>query len=288
MDYNKYFVSIIVNCRNGEKFITRSIDSILNQSHTNFEIIFYDNQSTDNTYKIIKDIKDSRIKYFRSIKYLNLYEARNEAIKLAKGEFIAFLDVDDTWEKKKLELQIKNLINQNSDVCFTNYWIKKNNKKKIFKKTIKFRNIREAILNNYPIGILTILLKSKIFFNNEIIFNKKYEIIGDFDLFYRLSKKVNFSCIDKPLATYNIHNNNLSIKKIDLEIKEFDDWILNNKLTLLNEKNSIIENQKIRICNFLFNKKKLFISSSELKKISNFNIRLRFYIKLILQKLRII
>jgi glycosyltransferase involved in cell wall biosynthesis len=288
MDYSKYFVSIVMNCHNGEKFITRSIDSILNQSHTNFEIIFYDNQSTDNTYKIIKDIQDRRIKYFRSVKYLNLYEARNEAIKLAKGEFIAFLDVDDTWEKKKLELQIQNLIDQNSDVCFTNYWVKKNKKKKIFKKTVKFRNIRDAILNNYPIGILTVLMNSKIFSNSEIIFNKKYEIIGDFDLFYRLSQKVNFSCIDKPLATYNIHNDNLSIKKIDLEIKEFDDWILNNKLTFYNEKNSIIENQNIRICNFLFNKKKLFMSSSELKKILNFNIRLRFYIKLIIQKLRII
>lgn len=288
MDYSKYFVSVIVNCHNGEKFISRSIESILNQSHTNFEIIFYDNQSTDNTYKIIKDIKDSRIKYFRSVKYLNLYEARNEAIKLAEGEFIAFLDVDDTWEKKKIELQIQNLIDQNSDVCFTNYWVKKNKKKKIFKKTVKFRNIRDAILNNYPIGILTVLMNSRIFSNSEIIFNKKYEIIGDFDLFYRLSQKVKFSCIDKPLATYNIHNDNLSIKKIDLEIKEFDDWIFNNKLTLLNEKNSIIENQNIRICNFLFNKKKLFMSSSELKKILNFNIRLRFYIKLIIQKLRII
>ena len=288
MNYHKYLISVIVNCHNGEIFINRCIESILNQSHTNFEIIFYDNQSTDKTYKIIKNIKDNRIKYFKSIKFLNLYEARNEAIKFAKGEFIAFLDVDDTWEKNKLELQIKNLIDQNSDICFTNYWIKKNNKKKIFKKTIKFQNIRNAILNNYPIGILTVLMNSKIFLHYNIVFNKKYEIIGDFDLFYRLSQKVNFSCIDKPLATYNIHNDNLSIKKIDLEIKEFNNWILENKLTLLNCENSILDNQNIRICNFLFQKKKLHLNSQELIEVSNLKIRFKFYIKLILQKMKIL
>ena len=288
MNYNKYFISIIVNCHNGEKYVNRCIESILNQSHDNFEIIFYDNQSTDNTYKKITNIKDSRIKYYKSIKFLNLYEARNEAIKFVNGEFIAFLDIDDTWEKNKSELQIKNLIDQDSDVCFTNYWVQRNNKKKIFKKTVKFKNIRDAILNNYPIGILTVLMNSKIFLNYEITFNKSYEIIGDFDLFYRLSQKVKFCCIDKPLATYNVHNDNLSIKKIDLEIKEFNDWILNNQLTLSKEKNSITESQNIRICNFLFSKKKLYLNSQELKKILNLNVRLRLYVKLILQKLKII
>ena len=238
-----------------KKFIDSCINSILNQTHTYFEIIFYDNQSSDNTFKIIQNFKDKRIKYFKSDKYLNLYEARNEAIKNASGEYIAFLDIDDTWEKNKLELQLKYLVDKNFDICFTNFWVKKNNEKKLFKKTIKFKNINEIILLDYPIGILTIVMKADIFKNYGITFDKNYEIIGDFDLFYRLSKKANFCCIDLPLATYNIHSDNLSIKKIDLEIREFDKWILKNRSTLLNCKNSILENQNIRICNFLFKKK---------------------------------
>ena len=99
-------VSIIVNCFNGEKFLKNSINSILNQTYKNFEIIFFDNFSSDNSAKIIKSYKDRRIKYYRSKKNLNLYNARNLAIKKAKGKYVSFLDTDDWWNKNKLLEQI--------------------------------------------------------------------------------------------------------------------------------------------------------------------------------------
>ena len=116
-------ISVIVNCHNGEKFINRCIESILIQTYNNFEIIFLDNMSTDGTEEIIKKISDKRIKYFKTEKFLKLYEARNLAISKAKGKYISFLDIDDSWEKDKLKLQLAKMIKTDSDFSFTNYWI---------------------------------------------------------------------------------------------------------------------------------------------------------------------
>ena len=189
-------ISVIVNCHNGERFINRCILSIFDQSYKNLEIIFWDNNSTDNTFKIIKEFKDKRIKYFKSKKYTKLYEARNLALKKTKGEYIAFLDIDDTWEKHKLSKQLKKMLKTKSDVCFTNHWIF-NKRKNLFKKEMNSKKIFDQILTDNPISILTVMIKSKILKKKNLLFDKRYEIIGDFDLFYRLSYYAKFCCINE-------------------------------------------------------------------------------------------
>ena len=92
---NKPLVSIIMNCYNGQKYLENSVRSVLKQTYRNWELIFWDNCSTDNSSKIIKKFKDKRIKYFRGNKLVNLYSARNLAVKKAKGIFVSFLDTDD-------------------------------------------------------------------------------------------------------------------------------------------------------------------------------------------------
>ena len=144
----KNLVSIIMICLNGAKFIDRSMSSVLKQHYKNFEIIFYNNFSTDNTERLIKEYKDKRIKYYKSNKYLKLYDARNKAIKKSKGEYITFLDIDDEWHKEKLKYQIKQFDKYDLDVCFTNYWISKKNNKKLFKKKIECLDIKNQILND--------------------------------------------------------------------------------------------------------------------------------------------
>ncbi|MBK87177.1 MAG: hypothetical protein CMC86_08320, partial [Flavobacteriaceae bacterium] len=88
-------VSIIVNCFNGEKYLSQTLESILSQNYMNFEVIFVDNCSTDSSAKIFKKIKDKRFKYFKTKKKIKLYASRNFALKKCKGNFIAFLDSDD-------------------------------------------------------------------------------------------------------------------------------------------------------------------------------------------------
>ena len=92
---NYPLVSIIMNCHNGEKFLEQSLQSILKQSYQNWELIFWDNVSSDSSSKIIKRYKDLRIKYYLSKKFEKLYKARNSALEKTKGDYICFLDTDD-------------------------------------------------------------------------------------------------------------------------------------------------------------------------------------------------
>lgn len=275
-----------MNCHNGEKFISRSLLSVLNQTYKNFEVIFFDNFSSDNTKKIIKKYDDKRINYYRSNKYLKLYDARNKAIKKSKGEYITFLDIDDEWHKQKLKYQIKQFHKYDCDVIYTNYWVSKKEKKTLFKNKIVSNEIRTQIINKYPIGILTTMIKSNIFFKENYFFNKNYEIIGDFDFFFRLSKNFKFKAINSPLATYHVHGNNFSIKKLNIEIKEFEHWYKINKFYLSKKKNNIIQLNEMRKCNLLYSKKKLKFSSKELSNLSSSSIKIKFYIKIIFQLFR--
>ena len=123
-------VSIIMNCHNGEKYLNTSIKSILSQSYNNWELIFWDNNSQDNSKKILLKYKDKRIKYFKSKKLLKLYHARNLAVNKARGKYISFLDVDDYWSKNKLKKQVsffsKNL---NYKILYSNFYIVDKKKK---------------------------------------------------------------------------------------------------------------------------------------------------------------
>ena len=86
--------------------------------------------------------------------------------------------------------------------------------------------ITDNLVKKYFIGILTLLIEKKIFTNYK--FNKKYNIIGDFDLLMKLSIKYNIGAIQKPLATYRVHKTNLSNTKIETHINELEEWIGSN------------------------------------------------------------
>ena len=115
-------VSIIMNCHNGQKFLSDAIQSVINQSFENWELVFYDNFSKDKSYTILKKFKDKRIKYYKSKKFLNLYAARNQAIIKARGKYIAFLDTDDLWEKNKLKIQLNLIEKSPFSMIYCNYY----------------------------------------------------------------------------------------------------------------------------------------------------------------------
>ena len=102
----KPLISIIMNCYNGGQYLEESINSVINQTYKNWELIFWDNLSTDNSFKIFEKFKDKRLKYFCSKMHNVLYDARNLAIQKAQGDFIAFLDTDDIWLSDKIEKQL--------------------------------------------------------------------------------------------------------------------------------------------------------------------------------------
>ena len=111
-------VSVIINCLNGERYLGEAIDSVYDQTFKNWEIIFWDNASLDNSAKIAASY-DSKIKIFKSNKTESLGKARNNAIKKATGDLIAFLDADDKWAPRKLEKQVYLFNNQKVGLVFS-------------------------------------------------------------------------------------------------------------------------------------------------------------------------
>ena len=112
-----------MNCYNGEAYLHKSIQSVLAQTYKNWELIFWDNRSEDKSAEIFKSYEDERLKYYHAAKHTLLYRARNEAIKKSSGEFIAFLDTDDFWEKDKLELQMPLFNDTEVGVVYGNHFI---------------------------------------------------------------------------------------------------------------------------------------------------------------------
>tara|TARA_B100000579_G_C22803304_1_gene841110 strand:+ start:983 stop:1765 length:783 start_codon:yes stop_codon:yes gene_type:complete len=250
-------ITVIINCHNGEKYLREAIESVINQTYENWEIIFWDNFSNDKSKKIVKGFKENRIRYFYSKKFTNLYEARNLAIKKSKGAYICFLDTDDLWISNKLETQV-NFIKKNKNclIQYSNYYVKREKSKKKyvkFKKSLSSGNISKKLMKNYTLGILTVFIKKTIFKNQN--FDKKFNIIGDFDFFIKLSLMHKIFYLHKPLAIYRVHDANYSKINLNKYVLELDYWLRRNKQFFNEKRISLISQKyllfKIRIKLFL-------------------------------------
>lgn len=99
-------VSVIINCFNGARFLRETLESVRAQTFGDWELVFWDNQSTDGTASILKSFDDARFRYFLAPEHTNLAAAKKLAIAQARGEWLAFLDADDLWLEHKLASQI--------------------------------------------------------------------------------------------------------------------------------------------------------------------------------------
>jgi len=228
VDSKSPLVSVIINCYNGEQYLCEAIDSVLSQTYSNLEIILWDNQSTDKTAEIIKNYNDSRINYYYAPKHTLLYEARNYAIEKAKGEYLAFLDVDDWWSPEKLERQMCLFDDVDVGVVYSNFFVVNENKntiKKFANKIIPSGYILDELLGTYTVGILTVVVRKKAVKSLKYIFNSRYHIIGDFDLIIRLSINWKIDCVQEPLAFYRLHLNNESSKHKVRRVAEMERWV---------------------------------------------------------------
>ena len=151
-------ISIIIPVYNAEKFLKRCLESVINQTYKNFEVICVDDGSKDNSSKIIEKIakKDNRIILIKQ-KNQGVSIARNNAIEKSTGEYIMFLDSDDYMDKNMCEIMIKAINEYRVDVVRCNY-------KRVYENGVKFNNKYD----NLPIGIKL---------NKEIIVN---EILPEF------------------------------------------------------------------------------------------------------------
>lgn len=283
-------ISVIVPMYNSEKSIERCVDSILNQTYCNLEVILVNDGSKDKTEEICNNLakKDNRIKYFYK-KNSGVSETRNYGLDKVQGDFISFVDSDDYIEKDMYETMLKKI--DDAEIIICEYFYVIDNKKVKIDTGIKentFEKLDEFILSvndqkisRYINTPWNKLIKSELINNNNIRFNSKISLGEDlvFNLQYmKLAKKIKI--INEELYNFNISNEGLGLKKRN--IKEYMDNSINfiNELiyfsTNINNLGNILLNELCNIINRLINeyeKKYVFklLKSLQYEKVHNFN-----------------
>ena len=203
-------ISVIMPYYNKKNYFLESINSVLNQTYINLEIlIIYDDQNRSDLEYIKNCIKnDLRVKIIFNDNNKGAAYSRNKAISIANGEYIAFLDCDDYWETNKIEVQLNFMLTQGYDFSHTTYRVINYNGKIVgtirARETLKYKKL----LKSCDIGLSSVILKRKLL--NDMKF-PELKTKEDFALWLDLAKKsVNLIGLDKPLMYWRRTSNSLS------------------------------------------------------------------------------
>jgi glycosyltransferase involved in cell wall biosynthesis len=200
---NSPLVSIIINCFNGDRFLKEAIDSIYNQSYPNWEIIFWDNASSDNSSKIALSY-DSRIKYYLSKTNTSLGEARKAAIEKVSGKYISFLDCDDVYFPLKLEKQVSTLERTGRVLTYTSTLVinEKGNKVTKFIARHKSGDLFDQLLKRYEIAMGSAMILKEFVHKHHIVMDQKLKYCPDFNYFMIIASKGEVDVIPEILFKY--------------------------------------------------------------------------------------
>ena len=230
-------VSVIINCYNGERYLKQAIDSIFNQTYKNWELIFWDNCSTDRSAAVAKSY-GCRVSYYKSTRNTTLGEARTEAIRKVKGKYITFLDCDDIWLENKLELQVDFMIkNPEFILCYGSV-------QEITLEGQVFRDVLtkhesgfllRELLVQYDISILTSMINRALLIEANLNFDPHVSASEEYCLFMQLACLYKIGVLKEKLALYRVFEDSLTSKSLNvlgLERRYTLNKILSNKPSL--------------------------------------------------------
>ncbi len=266
---DKPLVSVIVNCYNSDRYLKEAIDSVFNQTYQNWEIIFWDNQSTDNSADIVKSYKDERIKYFYAPIHTPLGEARNLAIEKAKGSWVAILDSDDIWHVDKLQVAFELLDNykerENVTLLYSKTeYIDKNGTTFGFFKEHYSGDIHDLLLKEGDFVFISSAIFRADILNKVGKIDVKLRFAEDYDVLLKVTKNHLALCVDAFHTYYRVHQDNLTNSNVyayDVENFEFlNGYIKEHNLPL-----------NLRFYIFLNNSSRMTASIVKLIAIKDFN-----------------
>ena len=223
-------VSIITPSFNSGKFISETIESVQNQSYTNWELLIVDDASTDNTNSIIEEYsnKDSRIHLTKNTTNKGAAFCRNLATKLAKGTYIAFLDSDDLWHRDKLQKQISFMEKNQNAVSFSSYLHIDEEGRLLAKRIVAMPSLsfKKQLKNNY-IGNLTGIYNADVLEKiNAPNLRKRQDWAVWLEAIKRNKKPA--IGIQEDLAFYRVHEKSMSSNKTSL--LKYNYWFYNKHL----------------------------------------------------------
>lgn len=202
-------VSVIIPSFNRAATIVDAVNSVLNQTYRDIELIVIDDGSVDNTKEVLSNISDPRFRYVFQTN-AGACRARNHGIELAKGEYIAFHDSDDLWHEDKLEKQMKAMLESDADILFCK--LNQFNKKQLVQ--VLPQNISEGFLDPvvtlFGIGTQTLVIKKNVF--DTIRFDEELPRFQEFELLLSAVKEgYSLYCLDEGLVDYFIGDDSISV-----------------------------------------------------------------------------
>lgn len=271
-------ITVLMPVFNGEKYIKYAIDSILNQSFKDFELLIIDDGSTDDTLNIIQSFKDKRIKTVRNNKNLGLIASLNIGLEKSEGEYIARMDSDDICPSHRLEKQL-NFLHNNDDyaICGSNIRVFGKEKDEIWEYPETFDEVKCKFL--FQNSTTNVLLKKSLIREKLLRYSTLFPYAEDYEFYVRISKISKIYNIQDPLLFYRQHQN--KIGKIYRKIQEESSDNIRKKQLL--DLNLLLSEYEIKIhnsiANWKFLKNKNFINDVELwfNKIINANNKSKKY-----------
>lgn len=219
------FVSVVMNCYNGARYLREALASVLAQTFTDWEIVFWDNRSTDESAAIFKSYSDERFRYFMAPEHTVLGRARNLAVERARGEWVAFLDCDDVWLPEKLAKQVAIIRKEGPELGFV-YGSYRSLLEESGLKTRMGRKMqayeRAAAQRRLPEGNIfpDLLRENFVSLVSGMVRRSAYWSVGgidpaftqaeDYDLFIKISRVFKARAVQEVVCRYRIHDLNLS------------------------------------------------------------------------------
>ena len=213
-------VSIITPCYNSSKFLQQTIDSVLNQTFTDWEWLITDDKSTDHSVEIINKVKDERIKLTVAEKNGGAGHARNLSLEKATGRFITFLDADDFWEPNFLEEMVSFMKKENAELAYSNYSRCDEN---LIPKIDDFKADKNVTFNNL-LKTCRLSLLSSMYDSQRV--GKEFFPEGskreDHVMWLNLLKKIPVGKpLPKTMAKYRMHASSISRKKTNIMLDQY-------------------------------------------------------------------
>lgn len=205
-------VSISMPAFNAAKYIASSIQSVLDQTYQNFELIIYDDGSSDQTREIIQSFSDPRIKTILTDQNQGLIVARNAIAKKAQGKYLALLDCDDIAEPTRLEEQVAYLEGDQCDMCGSAYWTinEQSGVRKKSKQKYSNADLKALLTIGSPFCNPTVMGKAEIF--KELPYLQQHKHAEDYAFFVEAALKGwRFTNLKSRLLTYRLHENQISV-----------------------------------------------------------------------------
>lgn len=207
-------VSVIIPTHNHANFLPESLTSVKNQTYKNYEVIVVNNGSTDNTEQVIRNLTWDKLRHHFQDDTGSVAGPRNTGIRLASGEYVAFLDSDDLWYENKLE-KVMSVLENNKEIDILShdlYMSRQGKKKRLIRVgPLKDDIFKSLLIKNCLLGSATVV-KRKVMLEVEGFDESKHFVhTEDYETWLRIAYlKKNFYFINEPLGEYKVHSFNLS------------------------------------------------------------------------------